>query len=98
MNGVVWRLRNGALEKVEAQGSQGWARAIIEHSRSRLSWKWGTTTLMEHAASGMWKDRRWRKLMLEKPEVWGVQDISASQIVMRVVAKTLPLRREMVGK
>jgi len=48
----------------------------------------------------MWRDRRWRKLMLEKPEVWGVQDISISdsQVVMRVAAKTLPLRQWEVAR
>jgi small conductance mechanosensitive channel len=97
VNGVVWHLRNGALEKVGNE-SQGWARAVVDIPVPPELEIGDTRTLMEHAASGMWKDRRWRKLMLEKPEVWGVQDISASQIVMRVVAKTLPLRQWEVGR
>ena len=36
--------------------------------------------------------------MLEKPEVWGVQDISDSQVVIRVAAKTLPLRQWEVAR
>ena len=36
--------------------------------------------------------------MLEKPEVWGVQDISGSQAVMRMAAKTLPLRQWEVAR
>ncbi len=97
VNGVVWHLRNGALEKVGNE-SQGWARAVVDIPVPPELEIADTRTLMEHAASSMWKDRRWRKLMLEKPEVWGVQDISATQIVMRVVAKTLPLRQWEVGR
>jgi len=97
VNGVVWHLRNGALEKVGNE-SQGWARAVVDIPIPPELEIGDTRTLMEDAAVSMWKERRWRKLMLEKPEVWGVQDISASQIVMRVVAKTLPLRQWEVGR
>jgi moderate conductance mechanosensitive channel len=97
VNGVVWHLRNGALEKVGNE-SQGWARAVVDIPIPPELEIGDTRTLMEHAAGSMWKERRWHKLMLEKPEVWGVQDISASQIVMRVVAKTLPLRQWEVGR
>ncbi|MGO9779079.1 MAG: mechanosensitive ion channel family protein [Streptosporangiaceae bacterium] len=97
VNGVVWHLRNGALEKVGNE-SQGWARAVVDIPVPPELEIADTRTLMEHAAGSMWKDRRWRKLMLERPEVWGVQDISATQIVMRVVAKTLPLRQWEVGR
>ncbi len=97
VNGVVWHLRNGALEKVGNE-SQGWARAVVDIPVPPELGIGDTRTLMERAAGSMWKERHWRKLMLEKPEVWGVQDISASQIVMRVVAKTLPLRQWEVGR
>jgi hypothetical protein len=46
----------------------------------------------------MWHERRWRKLMMEKPEVWGVQAITDTQVTMRVAAKTLPLRQYEVGR
>ncbi len=97
VNGVVWHLRNGALEKVGNE-SQGWARAVVDIPIPPELEISDTRTLMEHAAGSMWKERRWRKLMLEKPEVWGVQGISATQIVMRVVARTLPLRQWEVGR
>jgi Mechanosensitive ion channel, beta-domain len=97
VNGVVWHLRNGALEKIGNE-SQGWARAVVDVP---IPQDWdipGTRRLMEEAAIGMWRERRWRKIMLEKPEVWGAQDILDSQIVMRVAAKTLPLRQWEVGR
>jgi small conductance mechanosensitive channel len=99
VNGVVWHLRNGALEKVGNE-SQGWARAVVDVPIP-LEWDIpGTRQLMENAAATMWRDRRWRKIMLEKPEVWGAQNITLteSKVVMRVAAKTLPLRQWEVAR
>jgi moderate conductance mechanosensitive channel len=97
VNGVVWHLRNGALEKVGNE-SQGWARAVVDVPAPPGLDIPETRQVMEQAAAAMWRERRWRKLMLEKPEVWGVQDISDSRVVMRVAAKTLPLRQWEVAR
>jgi small conductance mechanosensitive channel len=97
VNGVVWHLRNGALEKIGNE-SQGWARAVVDVPIPQDRDIPATRRLMEQAAIAMWRERHWRKLMLEKPEVWGVQDILDNQIVMRVAAKTLPLRQWEVGR
>jgi moderate conductance mechanosensitive channel len=99
VNGVVWHLRNGALEKVGNE-SQGWARAVVDVPVPPGLDIADTRQVMEQEAGAMWRERRWRKLMLEKPEVWGVQDISItdSQVVMRVAAKTLPLRQWEVAR
>jgi small conductance mechanosensitive channel len=99
VNGVVWHLRNGALEKIGNE-SQGWARAVVDVPIP-LEWDIaGTRQLMENAAATMWRDRRWRKIMLEKPEVWGAQNITLteSKVVMRVAVKTLPLRQWEVAR
>ena len=97
VNGVVWHLRNGSLEKVGNE-SQGWARAVVDVPVPPSLDIPDTRQVMEQSAGTMWRERRWRKLMLEKPEVWGVQDISDSQVVMRVAAKTLPLRQWEVAR
>jgi moderate conductance mechanosensitive channel len=97
VNGVVWHLRNGSLEKVGNE-SQGWARAVVDVPVPPSLDIPDTRQVMERSAGAMWRERRWRKLMLEKPEVWGVQDISDSQVVMRVAAKTLPLRQWEVAR
>jgi small-conductance mechanosensitive channel len=47
--------------------------------------------LMKQVASEMWKESRWRDVILEEPEVWGVEAISSESVVMRLVAKTVPL-------
>jgi small conductance mechanosensitive channel len=97
INGVVWHIRNGALEKVGNE-SQGWARAVVDVPAPPELDLADTRRVMEQAAGTLWRERRWRKLMLEKPEVWGVQAITDTQVTMRVAAKTLPLRQYELGR
>ena len=97
INGVVWHIRNGALEKVGNE-SQGWARAVVDVPAPPELDLPDTRRIMDQAAATLWRERRWRKLMLEKPEVWGAQAITDTQVTMRVAAKTLPLRQYEVGR
>jgi small conductance mechanosensitive channel len=97
VNGVVWHIRNGTIDSVGNE-SQGWSRAIIDYpvpygedlARIRL--------LMEQAAESLYRERGWRKLMLEKPEVWGAQELSSKEVTMRLVAKTSPMRQWEVAR
>jgi small conductance mechanosensitive channel len=41
----------------------------------------------------MWNEPVWRAVMLEAPEVWGAQKITIDEVVVRMVAKTAPLRQ-----
>jgi small conductance mechanosensitive channel len=41
----------------------------------------------------MWNEPVWRAVMLEKPEVWGAQEVTPVKVTMRVVVKTAPLRQ-----
>src|SRR5580693_6695756 len=46
----------------------------------------------------MFSERGWRKLVLEKPEVWGAQELSSKEVTMRIVAKTAPMRQWEVAR
>ena len=49
--------------------------------------------VLQETGDTMWNEPTWRAVMLEAPEVWGAQSISNDQVVMRIVAKTAPLRQ-----
>ena len=97
VNGVVWHVRNGTIDTVGNE-SQGWSRAIIDYpvpygedlARVRL--------LMGQAAESLHRERGWSELMLEKPEVWGAQELSSREVTMRIVAKTAPMRQWEVAR
>jgi small-conductance mechanosensitive channel len=97
VNGVVWHIRNGTIESVGNE-SQGWSRAVIDYPVPYGEDLTRIRALMEQAASSMFSERGWRKLMLEKPEVWGAQELSGKEVTMRIVAKTAPMRQWEVAR
>lgn len=90
VNGVVWYVRNGTINRIGNE-SQGWARAVIDFPVGLEQNLPRVRKLMKDAATQMWAEPRWREVILEEPEVWGVESISSESVVMRLVAKTVPL-------
>jgi small conductance mechanosensitive channel len=97
VNGVVWHVRNGTIDSVGNE-SQGWSRAVIDYPVPYEEDLTRIRALMDEAASSMFAERGWRKLMLEKPEVWGAQELSSKEVTMRIVAKTAPMRQWEVAR
>jgi small conductance mechanosensitive channel len=40
----------------------------------------------------------WREVITAQPEVWGVQEVTADSVLVRVIARTAPLRQWEVGR
>jgi small-conductance mechanosensitive channel len=92
VNGIVWHIRNGAIETVGNE-SQGWARAVIDFPVPFESDLVTIRNVLQATGDAMWNEPTWRAVMLEAPEVWGAQEISSDGVLMRIVAKTAPLRQ-----
>jgi small-conductance mechanosensitive channel len=97
VNGVVWYIRNGTIKQAGNE-SQGWARAVVDvpvgHDRDLGQ----VREQMQEAATRLWRDPAFGEVLLEAPEVWGVQELSSEGALMRVTAKTLPLRQWEVAR
>lgn len=92
VNGVVWHVRNGTIEQVGNE-SQGWARAVIDFPVPYAADLSIIAAILSGAAEAMWNEPDWHTVMLEQPEVWGAQQVSSSEVTMRIVVKTAPLRQ-----
>jgi small-conductance mechanosensitive channel len=92
VNGIVWHIRNGTIDTVGNE-SQGWARAVIDFPVPFAADLATIRDVLAQTGEGMWNDPAWRAVMLEAPEVWGAQEISSSEVTMRIVVKTAPLRQ-----
>jgi small-conductance mechanosensitive channel len=95
VNGIVWHVRNGAIETVGNE-SQGWARAVLDFPVPYTADLTTIRSLLADAAESMWNEPVWRTVMIEKPEVWGAQQVDMTPpptVTMRVVVKTAPLRQ-----
>jgi len=87
VNGTLWHVRNGEIIRV-GNLSQGWARVIIDLAVPYDSDIDAVEERMLETALGLQHDPKWRRLVLEKPEIWGIESISAEAIVVRLVVKT----------
>jgi small conductance mechanosensitive channel len=92
VNGIVWHIRNGTIDQVGNQ-SQGWARAVIDFPVPYTADLATIRSVLGAVAEAAWDNPALRGVMLEKPEVWGAQDVSSTVVTMRVVARTAPLRQ-----
>ncbi|MGD0374096.1 MAG: hypothetical protein ABSB01_05885 [Streptosporangiaceae bacterium] len=89
---MAWHIRNGTISQA-GNGSQGWARAVVDIPVPYDADIHRARRLMSTAAAGMWQEPAWREAILEEPELWGVQDLSTDAITLRVAARTVPLRQ-----
>jgi small-conductance mechanosensitive channel len=97
VNGVVWHIRNGAISQTGNE-SQGWARAIVDFPVSYDRDTSRVRRLMAQTAAQMWREPDWHGVILEEPEVWGVQELSTEEFVVRLAARTAPLRQWEVAR
>ncbi len=97
VNGVVWHVRNGTINRIGNE-SQGWARAVVDFPVAYDQDLPEVRQTMKATADAMWQEQRWHDVIMEEPEVWGVESVSSDAIVMRLVARTLPLRQWEVAR
>jgi small-conductance mechanosensitive channel len=100
VNGVAWYIRNGTISQAGNE-SQGWARAVVDFPVTYDRDIPRVRRLMMRAAAGMWHEPDWRDVILEQPEVWGVQSVSTEEVVVRPVrlaARTAPQRQWEVAR
>lgn len=87
INGTLWYVRNGEILRV-GNMSQGWARVILDLAVPYDADVDAVKLTLLDTALQMREDGRWKRLMIEKPEVWGIESISAEATVLRLVVKT----------
>jgi small conductance mechanosensitive channel len=87
VNGTLWYVRNGEILRL-GNLSQGWARVIIDLAVPYDTDVEAVQNAMLETATAMQKDAAWKPVILERPEVWGIESVSAEAIVIRLVVKT----------
>jgi small conductance mechanosensitive channel len=87
VNGTLWYVRNGEILRV-GNMSQGWSRVILDLALPYDSDIEAIKARMLETGIEMRSDGKWKRLMLEAPEIWGIESISADAIVLRLVVKT----------
>ena len=97
VNGTLWFVRNGEILRV-GNMSQGWARVIIDLAVPYDADVEAVQTRMLETGMALATDPKWRSRMLERPEIWGIESISAEAIVVRIVVKTRSAAKDDVAR
>ena len=97
VDGTVWYVRNGEVVRV-GNSSQDWARAVIDIGVSYQSDPARVRGILAEVSHELAEDPEWGELILEEPEVWGVENLAADSVVVRLVVKTKPLEQWNVAR
>ena len=87
--GVAWYVRNGEITRI-ANKSQGWSTAIVDLPVAYTENVERVTDIISGVVDAMYDDPQWSDVMLEKPTVAGVEQITGTTLTIRVIAKTGP--------
>ena len=87
--GTVWHVANGQIVKV-ANKSQEWARALIDVVLPYDADIDAVSDVMQEVADSMQGDAEWSDKILERAEIWGIQEFDADGVHVRMVIKTEP--------
>jgi small conductance mechanosensitive channel len=86
--GTVWYVRNGEINRV-GNKSQGWSRALLDVPLALGTDVPTARALALDAALALKQDEDYAGMVLEDPEVWGLQAIGADGLVLRITIKTV---------
>jgi len=97
VNGTLWFVRNGEIVRV-GNMSQGWSRVIIDlavpyEADVELVQERMLATAQELATAP-----KWRSVVIGKPEIWGIESVSETAIVVRLVVKTRTSAKDDVSR
>ena len=89
LSGTVWYVRNGEILRLGNQ-SQGWSTAIVDVPVAVDESPSKVIALLEKVAEAAENAEELSGELLERPNVVGVNAVTATTMTIRMVAKTLP--------
>lgn len=97
VDGTLWFVRNGEILRV-GNMSQGWARVIIDLAVPYEADVEAVQARILGTAVDQAADVAWKSLILETPEIWGIQSVSAEAVILRLVVKTRSSAKDAVAR
>ena len=96
-DGMVWIIPNGEIRMV-GNGAKDWARSVVDVLVPNGADLARAIQLITEEAERLAADPDWAEILLEKPEVLGVESLGAQGMTVRVEAKTAPTNRVRLGR
>lgn len=96
-DGTVWYVRNGEILRV-GNMSQNWARTVLDVAVAYHEDIARVRRVLTEIAHDLWDDDDFRGIVIEEPQVWGVQEVGSNGVLIRVALKTAPQEQWAVGR
>ena len=94
VDGTVWHVPNGEIRRV-GNMSQHWSRSLLDLEVAYDTDLEFAKSVVKRVADGLWEEDG---AILEEPQMWGVEKLDASGVVLRLVVKTTPLEQWRVSR
>ncbi|TQR88121.1 mechanosensitive ion channel family protein [Mycobacterium hodleri] len=95
--GEVFTIPNGQIVKTVNQ-SKDWARAVVDIPVPTTSDLNKVNEVLHHVCDEAMENKQMAALMLDKPQLMGVESIELDTVNLRMVARTLPGKQFEVGR
>ena len=89
LEGTLWYVRNGEILRV-GNKSEGWSLVVLDLGLPYQTNLTKAREVISKAAESVAASDLYRKVVIGKPEVWGLQAISGDQVIIRVVQQVRP--------
>lgn len=90
VEGTVWHIPNGTIARI-GNKSQQWSRALLDIEVAYSTDTAHAESVIRRVADEMSQDEEWGDRIIGAPEVWGVENLGADGVAIRLVVKTRPL-------
>ena len=97
LDGTVWYVPNGEILRV-GNKSQNWSRAVVDVGVGYAEDLVRAKRVLAEVAHDLWEDDDYRSVIIEEPEVTGVEALAADAITLRVLVKTAPMEQWAVAR
>lgn len=97
LHGIVHFIPNGEI-KVASNLTKEWSQTVLEVGVSYEEDVDRVIRVLTEIGQDMANDETFGKLVLEPPQVLGVEALADSQVTIRILAKTLPLKQWEVAR
>jgi small conductance mechanosensitive channel len=94
VDGTVWHVPNGEIRRV-GNMSQHWSRTLLDLEVAYDTDIEHAKAVIKRVADELWEEEA---DILEEPEMWGVEQLGANAVVLRLVIKTTPSEQWRVGR
>jgi small-conductance mechanosensitive channel len=97
LDGTVWYVPNGEILRV-GNKSQNWSRAVVDIGVGYDEDLTRAKRVLAEVAQDLWEDDDYRSVIIEEPEVTGVEALAPDAITLRVLVKTAPMEQWAVAR